>query len=342
MKPKTMILLVVAIGCGLVASYLTSKVLADRSPGEAQVEMVKVLAAKRNLALGTVIKDPERFFEEKEVPKNSAPKKGYGNFADIKNLKLVKPVSEDAFLTKDDVMDTGSDIFIQSIPAGYRAVSIKVTPETMAGGFVQPNTRVDVMTTLKRDREESVSQVILQNMLVLATDQEANRDPNVGGKLANTVTLAAKPDDALKLTLASSLGEVRLILRKFGEDETSNTKTVKVSDILKGTQSASDPNEDSGSTKEIKTSPDIKTPEPPMTEEKSPVVEEPVKYWVQEIRNGENVVRIKRREDGKDLEDSSEITKSDPAPAPRPQRKAFDGQKQSNRLDSDSSKKDDK
>jgi len=340
MKPKTMILLVVAIGCGLVASYLTSKVLADRSTGEPQVEMVKVLAAKRNLALGTVIKDPERFFEEKEVPKASAPKKGFSIFADIKNQKLVKPVSEDAFITKDDVMDTGSDIFIQSIPAGYRAVSIKVTPETMAGGFVQPNTRVDVMSTLKRDGAEPMSQVILQNMLVLATDTEAQRDPNVGGKLANTVTLAAKPDDALKLTLATSLGEVRLILRKFGEDETSHTKAVKAADILKGTQNASDPNEDSaGASSEIKTSPEIRTPEPPKIEEKTPVEEALVKYWVQEIRNGESVVRIKRREDGKDLEDSSEITKTDPA-TPRPPKKS--SEKPTGRSDSDSSKKDEK
>jgi pilus assembly protein CpaB len=336
MKPKTMILLAVAIGCGLVASYLTSKVLADRSTGEPQVEMVKVLAAKRNLGLGTVIKDPEKFFEEKEVPKGSAPKKGFSSFADIKNQKLVKPVSEDAFITKDDVMDTGSDIFIQSIPAGYRAVSIKVTPETLVGGFVQPNTRVDVMTTLKRDGSEPISQVILQNMLVLATDQEAQRDPQVGGKLANTVTLAAKPDEALKLTLASSLGEVRLTLRKFGEEETTHTKTVKVADIIKGSQSASDPNEDAGAPKEINTSPEIRTPETPKIEEKTPVEEALVKYWVQEIRNGESVVRIKRREDGKDLEDSSEITKSDPTPKPQKTPKP------SGRSDSDSSKKDEK
>jgi pilus assembly protein CpaB len=339
MKPKTMILLAVAIGCGLVASYLTSKVLADRSTGEPQVEMVKVLTAKRNLALGTVIKDPEKFFEEKEVPKASAPKKGFSSFADIKNQKLVKPVSEDAFITKDDVMDTGSDIFIQSIPAGYRAVAIKVTPETVAAGFVQPNTRVDVISTLKRDGAESVSQVILQDMLVLATDQEANRDPNVGGKLASTVTIAAKPEDALKLTLAASLGEVRLILRKFGEDETSHTRTVKATDILKGSQSASDPNEDPGTPKEANASPEIKAPDAPKIEEKPPVEEALVKYWVQEIRNGESVVRIKRREDGKDLEDSSEITKSDPA-TPKPQKKS--SEKPMGRSDSDSSKKDEK
>src|SRR5438445_4432536 len=98
MKPKTMILLGVAVGCGLVASYLTSKVLADRSSGEQQVDMVTVLSAKRNLPMGIVIKDPEKYFVEKEIPKSAAPKKGLSGFDEIKNQKLVKPVSEDAFI----------------------------------------------------------------------------------------------------------------------------------------------------------------------------------------------------------------------------------------------------
>src|SRR5713226_303666 len=61
---KTMILMVVAVGCGLVASFLTSRLLAER--GNSGPVMVKRLVAKKNLALGTVIKDPEKYFVEKE------------------------------------------------------------------------------------------------------------------------------------------------------------------------------------------------------------------------------------------------------------------------------------
>jgi pilus assembly protein CpaB len=340
MKPKTMILLAVAIGCGLVASYLTSKVLADRGSGEQQVEMVTVLAAKKNLGMGTVLKDPEKFFIEKEIPKSAAPKKGFTSFDDIKNLKLVKPVSEDAFITKDDIMDSGSDIFIQNIPPGYRAVSLKVTADTLVGGFVQANTRVDVLTTMRRENGESSSQVILQNVLVLATDQDDQRDPDKKGKLANTVTLAAKPEDALKIRLASSVGEVSLVLRKYGEEDISNTKIVKVGDIVKGTQSSSDPSSDDGNGGRETTagpSPDIKVSEPPKIEEKVEK-EAVVKYWVQEIRNGENVVRIKRREDGKDLEDSTEITKTDAAP--KPQKKSFETPKPGAKPEGETSKGD--
>ena len=56
MKPKNMILLAVAIGCGLGASYLTSQLLANR---EKVVPNVKVLVAKKRLPGYTLIKDPE-------------------------------------------------------------------------------------------------------------------------------------------------------------------------------------------------------------------------------------------------------------------------------------------
>ena len=113
---KTMILMVVAVGCGLVASFLTSRLLAER--GNSGPVMVKRLVAKRNLALGTVIKDPEKYFVEKEFPEDSAPKKGYDNFDAIKNQKLTKPVSEDAPITKDDILENAGGSFAQSIPPG--------------------------------------------------------------------------------------------------------------------------------------------------------------------------------------------------------------------------------
>lgn len=312
MKPKTMILLVVAVGCGLVASYLTSKVLADRGTGEQQVETAKVVAAKRNLPLGTVISNPEKYFEEKEIPKNVAPKKGYASLDDIKNLRLTKPLSEDAFITKDDVLESSQDVFTQGIPPGHVAVGIKVTPENIVGGFVQPNVKVDVVTTLKRDNQESSSQVILQNILVLATDQEDSRDPAVKAKVSTTVTLAVTTEEALKLSLARSLGEVSLVLRKMGEESINPIRVVKIQDIFKPTKAQNGDDDDGKEAKAPKTVVKV--------EEKPEVKEPPVEYWFQEIRNGESVVRIKRRVDGKDLEDGSAITKSDPT-TPRPTKK---------------------
>ena len=74
MKSKTVILMVVAIACGLVASYMTSRVIADRSK-ESEEEKVAVLVARQNLAMATHIIEPAKLFEEKLFTKGEEPRK---------------------------------------------------------------------------------------------------------------------------------------------------------------------------------------------------------------------------------------------------------------------------
>ena len=68
MKPKTMILMVVAVGCGLAASYMTSQSLVERiNPPEEQQEKIKILVAKPNLEMGLLIKGPKQFLRKKPL-----------------------------------------------------------------------------------------------------------------------------------------------------------------------------------------------------------------------------------------------------------------------------------
>ena len=67
MKPKTMILMVVAVVCGLAASYMTSRLLADKTPPP-PAATVTVLVAKQKINAWTPIKNPEELFVAKEVP----------------------------------------------------------------------------------------------------------------------------------------------------------------------------------------------------------------------------------------------------------------------------------
>ena len=57
MKPRTMILLIVAVTCGLGASYMTSRLLAERQTEPE--DKVKILVAKKNLDQGLTIKNVE-------------------------------------------------------------------------------------------------------------------------------------------------------------------------------------------------------------------------------------------------------------------------------------------
>src|SRR5690242_7048195 len=92
MKPKTIVLLVLAIVCGLVASYFTSRLLADKGTPD-DVEKVKVLQAAKNLSYGVLLKNPEDMFVEKELNKSDAPRKAIQSFDDLRGRRLNKALT---------------------------------------------------------------------------------------------------------------------------------------------------------------------------------------------------------------------------------------------------------
>jgi len=230
MKPKNVILLLVALGCGLGASYLTSQLLANR---EKTVPTVKLLVAKKRMPAFALIKDPEALFAEKEFPENVAPKKAVMAFADVKDKRTNKVLNEEEVLLSDDLADSKTEGLAVQIAPGERAVAIKVNAEKSVAGFVLPCSRVDVVATVNNETAGKESKIILQNMLVLAVDTKDSKDPDQRSILGQTVTLSAKPEEAQRLTLAQSLGELQLILRPFGDREVSTIKPTRAGDLNK-------------------------------------------------------------------------------------------------------------
>ena len=102
-----------------------------------------------------------------------------------------------------------------TIPEGLRAVSVRVDDVIGVAGFVLPGTRVDVMLTLppKDERKESVTQVVLQNVSVLAAGQIVQQDAQGKPMTVSVITVLVSPDDGEKLVLAGNEGKIQLALR---------------------------------------------------------------------------------------------------------------------------------
>lgn len=216
MKPKTMILMVVAISCGLGASYMTSRLLADR---QQEVERVPILVAKKNLNMGDTLKTPDELFEEKLVPKGEEPRNAIFEADKLKGRQLKRPLRQGDFVTADDLHDEKSGGVAYLLPKDHVAVGIRVNPETIAGGFASlPMSRVNIIWTVRRGGDkDSFSKILLENVLVLAADTTTIRSENNTAMPANVVTVALKNDDSMKLDLAKSIGTISLALRKFGD-----------------------------------------------------------------------------------------------------------------------------
>lgn len=233
MKPKTMILTIVAVSCGLGASYMTSRLLADRNQ---EVEKVPVLVARKNLNMGDTLKAPEDLFEEKQFPKGDEPRQAIVEAEKLKGRVLRRSLRTGDFVTPDDLDDGKGGGISYNLPQGHVAVGIRVNPESIAGGFASlPGSRVNVLWTVRRGSDkESFAKILLENVLVLAADQQTIRQENGQAMPANVVTVALKHEDSMKVELAKAVGSVSLVLRRFQDTTFSPDSKVTVEALLRG------------------------------------------------------------------------------------------------------------
>lgn len=233
MKPKTLILMVVAITCGLGASYMTSRLLAERGPAEE--DKVKVLVLKRNMNQGEPLKRVLELFEEKDFVRGQEPKDAFISPDQLQGKVLKRSLRAGDFVRAEDVLNDKEVSLSHFMPEGYRAIGIRVNAESIAGGFASlPHSRVDIVNTVRRgDDRSSYSQLLLENVLVLAADSQINRAENGQAMVANVVTVALKPEDSLKIALARELGPLSLVLRRFND----NGKAEETKITVEGLQS---------------------------------------------------------------------------------------------------------
>jgi hypothetical protein len=114
-----------------------------------------------------------------------------------------------------------------------------VNLQEIASGFASlPMSRVDLIWTVRRTNDkDSASRVLLENVLVLAADAQTGRAEGSGAMPATVVTVALKPEDALKVAMAREMGTITLALRKFNDHQKAEVNTVTVEELMTGAAS---------------------------------------------------------------------------------------------------------
>jgi pilus assembly protein CpaB len=235
MRPKSLLLLALALGCGLVASIGISQVM-DRKP-QVTLETASIYVAKHNINLGDPI-DKEMVSLE-EWPKDKVPRGAILKLEDLENRRprtaIIEgePILEGKLLAVGQVADP-----IGQIPKGMRLKTISVDAEKSAGGLLRPGDRVDVQLFVRKDQrtgiETAKSKIILQNIRVFAVDQTVQRSTDGAEErsIAKTVSLMLTPVQASQLTLAEQVGELSLIPRNPDDEEVSDWNEIKIEDLL--------------------------------------------------------------------------------------------------------------
>lgn len=218
MKQRRFIpILMLALILGGTAGYLALRYL-SRTPTAiaAPAPSGQLVVATSDLPLGTMLREED----VRVIPWHSAvlPVGYYASPAEVIGRGLITAVSANEPLMSSKLadMESGGGLPIV-IPGGMRALSVRVDEVIGVAGFVLPGTRVDVLLTMTPSGDGMgdipMTRIILQNIQTLASGQTIQRDADGTPQTVSVVTLLVTPEQAERLTLASTEGRIQLALR---------------------------------------------------------------------------------------------------------------------------------
>jgi pilus assembly protein CpaB len=229
MKMKSMMLLLVAAGFGLVAMLGVMQVL----NGKGDEPNVKVAVAIADIPAGMPLDDTNVGF--KEFPQSTVPSGAVTKAEEFAGKALVsRAVPGEVIMT---AKLGGADAITAShqIPKGMRVATVSVNATKSHSGLIRPTDRVDVVCTyevanpITRQKSTHVK-TVLEFIEVFAVDNlRAGREGDVETTVKN-VSLIVDPEQFQLLEASQGLGELNLSLRN--REDTERTQVAELSDAV--------------------------------------------------------------------------------------------------------------
>jgi pilus assembly protein CpaB len=162
------------------------------------------------------------------VSRTAANLAGGGAKADYVGSVVRDPILAGEPIVARKIVRAGDSGYMAAyLEPGMRAMAIRVTVETAAGGFILPGDRVDVVLTRETNlanvgtpegtRSKFSTATVMRNIKVLAIDQSTHAGEDAQAVVGATATLEVRPSDAEALALAKSEGELSLVLRSYAD-----------------------------------------------------------------------------------------------------------------------------
>jgi len=246
-RGSTIVMIAVAVVFGVLSVFMAQSWL-NR---QADARMKSLQAETKTVSTRTVVvaKSPLRFgnpvtpqvLREVQWPGEAIPENTFSTIADLtRGDKRVVLASMEANepIVSTKITGPGQKATLSAlIDEGMKAVTVRVNDVDGVAGFILPGDRVDVLMT-RNIENNGTTDVVLQNIKVLGIDQLADaraEKPTV----AKAVTLEVDTVSAQKLALASSAGNLSLMLRRAGDIAEEVSRRISITDI--GTRGAGQP-----------------------------------------------------------------------------------------------------
>ena len=229
---RSLVVVGIAIILATLASVSVYRLVQQMPVREVEVAHSFAVVASRSLPLGTRLSKEDLSLVA--WPASSPIPGGFSTVDALLNRGLIVNVTQNEPITEGKVapLESGAGL-PPTIPSGMRAISVRVNEVIGVAGFVVPGTRVDVMVIL-RQRDESVARVVVSNAQVLTAgtryDQETARDNKP--MPSSVVTLLVAPQDAERIGLAATEGQIMLTLRNPMDVAVTDSTGVRTASLM--------------------------------------------------------------------------------------------------------------
>ena len=207
-----------------------------------EVPTVDIYTAKQDIPIGTVI--TQEMLDLHPWPKNLLLADMV--IADQSHVsEILKMIARTPFQKGEPIIlnklanENDPSFLASSLDAGMRLITVAVDAVSGAGGFVFPGDRVDVLVThdvptgefvdptavKKEEIKKPVTEVLVSDVRVLATNQKSTAHGGDVPVIPTTVSLEVDPESAQKIRLADNgNGHLSLVLRSL-KDKNNNPVT---------------------------------------------------------------------------------------------------------------------
>jgi len=226
-RRPNVIILAIAIVMGLFAAVLARNWLESRTGMADAQPTTSIVVATAPLAFGAPI-TPDKI---SEIPW-AASALPQGAFATKQELLkdgrrvVLSSIDRNEPVLQSKVSAPGQRGALSSLlEEGKRAVTVRVDDVRGVAGFILPGDHVDVvLIRTESSGGQKYSDLILQNIKVLAVDQIVNERPDQASVVAKAVTLEVSPEQAQKVVLAIEIGRLSLVLQQVGGSGTTSQR----------------------------------------------------------------------------------------------------------------------
>lgn len=222
MRAKSLLLLIIALGCGTVASVGISQVMMDQNQGNNEPPTVEIYVAIKDVDVNQKLTSDQIKLEK--WPQNRVPDGAIFKLEDVENRFVRQRMypGEPILAGKLNNSIVGVDT---EIPKGFRVFDLSVNERNGGSGYIKPGARVDVLGTFKVNNITE-SRVVMRNVRIFGINGVTVRDTDPGtNSRATTFQLLVHESQMDALNLATALGELRCTLRGTVENIDSRDGT---------------------------------------------------------------------------------------------------------------------